>query len=78
MLVSGPVLRRQGQGGSPTVVIVSWFYVREGDLGLWLAAYLTTAVRGRYQPIFVLSSDNCRLLIPHGVFCHQGGGGPKY
>ena len=29
------------------------YYVREGDLGMWPAAYLTRAVRGRYCPIFI-------------------------
>ena len=61
-LASGPVLRRQGQGGSPIAVVVSWFYVREGDLGLWLAAYLTKAVRGRYGPVLTGTAITAYVL----------------
>ena len=46
-----------------------WFYVREGDLGLWLTAYLTTAVRGRYRPALTgtaIAAYVPRLVLPPG------------
>ena len=35
------------KGGSPIVVVASWYYVREGDLGLWPVPHRTTTIRGR-------------------------------
>ena len=55
----------------------TYYSGREADLGLWLAAYLTTAVRGRYRPVLILRYSNHRLLMSHGLFCHQGEGGPR-
>ena len=56
-------------GAGSNVVVASWFYVREGDLGLWMAAYLITAVRGRYRPVFIVTAIAAYipwLVLPPG------------
>ena len=50
-------------------IVTSWFCIREGDLGLWLAAYLTTAVRGRYRAVFIGTAITAYipwLVLPSG------------
>ena len=47
-------------------MVVSYCSAREADLGPWLAAYLATAVRGRYRP--VLTGTAIAAYIPWLVF----------
>ena len=52
-LASDTFRRHQGLGGSSNVIVASYYSARKGDLGLWLAACLTTAVRGRHWSVLI-------------------------
>ena len=62
LLAVGTIRHRQGQGGSSNAVVASYCSACEADLGLWLAACLTTAVRGCYRP--VLTGTAIAAYIP--------------
>ena len=62
-----------GTRGLFDCVVASLNTIVEGGFGLWPAAYRTTAVRGRYQPIFIAAI--IAAYIPWRVL-PSGGRGP--
>ena len=61
-----PLSRTRGLSNCCCCIVV---YVREGDLGLWLTAYLATAARGRYRSVLIgtaIATYVTWLVLPPG------------
>ena len=49
--VRHPSAAVRARGSLQMPLLRSYYSAREANLGLWLAAYLTTSVRSRYRPV---------------------------